>query len=133
MRDKTAERKFTIQFNRTDPLHLQVADILNQQERGAKAQFIVNAVLHYIDKIDNNGLENSQQKPQFDEKLIESVVKRILRERDIAGNLPAISLANQDTEPILPEVEVVYDNSLEALGTEGLDLVAHALEMFRNK
>ena len=47
MAEKKEQNKFTIQFNAADPSHRQVADLLNQQGR-RKAQFLVNAVQHYL-------------------------------------------------------------------------------------
>ena len=75
---KKAGTKFTIQFNQTDPAHLQVAELLNKQGHRGKAQYIVNAVLHY---------ENCDETPDLkrpaliDEKVIEAVVNRILCDR----------------------------------------------------
>lgn len=39
--------RFTIQFNPTDPCHQKVIELLNSQGR-SKAQFIANAINHYI-------------------------------------------------------------------------------------
>lgn len=47
MTDKKDPGKFTIRFNICDPQHKAVIDLLNQQGR-SKAQFLVSAVLHYI-------------------------------------------------------------------------------------
>lgn len=47
MTDKKDPGKFTIRFNICDPQHKAVIDLLNRQGR-SKAQFLVSAVLHYI-------------------------------------------------------------------------------------
>lgn len=47
MTDKKDPGKFTVRFNICDPRHRSVIDLLNQQGRN-KAQFLANAVLHYI-------------------------------------------------------------------------------------
>lgn len=47
MTDKKDPGKFTVRFNICDPRHRTVIDLLNQQGRN-KAQFLANAVLHYI-------------------------------------------------------------------------------------
>lgn len=39
--------RFTIQFNPADPCHQKVIELLNSQGR-SKAQFIANAITHYI-------------------------------------------------------------------------------------
>ena len=77
---KKAETKFTFQFSRTDTAHLQVVDILNRLERGFKAQYIVDAVMHFINCDGARGR-------LIDEKHIEAVVHRLLREREGGGNV----------------------------------------------
>ena len=47
MAEKKSLYRFTIGFNPGDPSHRQVAELLNRQGR-RKAQFLVNAILHYI-------------------------------------------------------------------------------------
>lgn len=47
MAEKKDPGKFTVRFNICDPQHKAVVDLLNQQGR-SKAQFLTNAVLHYI-------------------------------------------------------------------------------------
>lgn len=47
MTDKKDPGKFTIRLNICDPQHKAVIDLLNRQGR-SKAQFLVSAVLHYI-------------------------------------------------------------------------------------
>ena len=47
MSGKMVDTRFTIQFSRTNPAHIQAAEILNQQGQRGKAQYIANAVLHY--------------------------------------------------------------------------------------
>lgn len=47
MTDKKDPGKFTIRFNICDSQHKAVIDLLNRQGR-SKAQFLVSAVLHYI-------------------------------------------------------------------------------------
>ena len=67
--------KFTIQFNPADPTHLQTAALLNRQGR-RKAQFLVNAVMHYIHCSQTPDIP---QEPPLDTKLIETVVRQILK------------------------------------------------------
>lgn len=47
MSGKKDPGKFTIRFNSVDPQQREVIDLLNQQKR-FKAQFLTNAVLHYV-------------------------------------------------------------------------------------
>jgi len=132
MADKLVDTRFTIQFSRTDPTHLQAAEILNRQGRRSKAQYLVNAVLHY----ENCGeTPNIQRLAAFDEKVIEAVVNRILRDREENG-APApvgpVSVKQTETRSQSAD-EVNFDDAVEALGEDGFKAVAGALDMFRKK
>ena len=133
MHGKKNESKFTIQFNQTDPTHLQVTDILNKQERQVKARYIVKAVTHFL------SCDGVQRPGGIDEKYIEAVVNRILLDwlESGAGSLP-ISVPTSsvdDSSPINTDHanDIVYSDAVEALGEDGLSAVAGALEMFRRK
>jgi hypothetical protein len=131
MNDKMIETRFTLQFSRTDPTHLQATEILNRQGRRSKAQYLVNAILHY----ENCGETPTMQRPAgLDEKIIESVVNRILREKggNNADKPPNIDSVIKITPP--PAVaEADFDDAVESLGQDGLDAIAGALDMFRKK
>lgn len=131
MSDKMVETRFTIQFTRTDPSHLQVAEILNRQGRRSKAQYIVNAVLHY----ENCGETPSIPRTADLDKIIEAVVYRILQDREDSGPNKAINETppGQPKPPRRPAEEINFDDALEALGENGFNAVAGALEMFRKK
>ena len=131
MNGKKTARKFTIQFNRTNPSHIEVADILNQQERNGKAQYIVNAVIHYINC---NEKPNTQNSVQFDEAFIETVVNRMIRDREgsSVNNSDEPDLIRQAEKPLLPSEEIGFDDST-ALDANGFNAVASALAMFRKR
>jgi len=132
MADKLVDTRFTIQFSRTDPTHLQAAEILNRQGRRSKAQYLVNAVLHY----ENCGeVPNMQRPAAFDEKVIEAVVNRILRDRaESVAYAPAGAVSVKRTEmQSQPADEINFDDAVEALGEDGFKAVAGALDMFRKK
>lgn len=48
MKEKKDRERFSIKFNENDPAHDAVIRLLEKQGAHSKAQFIVNAVLHYI-------------------------------------------------------------------------------------
>ena len=126
--------KFTVQFNRAEPSHLFVADLLNKQGFHGKAQYIVDAVLHY---------ESADEKPeskhpmQVDEKYIEIVVKRLLQEgriiatgsQPLADSVPTL----QDARGFETVDEIGFDEAMDALGEEGFNAVTSTLDMFRKK
>ena len=129
---KKSSTKFTIQFNQTDPAHLQVAELLNKQGHRGKAQYIVNAVLHY---------ENCDETPDLkrpaplDEKVIEAVVNRILRDRkehfaDTPIDSAPVELIKESQKS---DEEINFADAMDALGEDGFNAVAGALDMFRRK
>ena len=116
MGSKMVETRFTIQFSQTDPTHLQVAEILNRQGRRSKAQYIVNAVLHY----ENCGeTPNMQRTSELDIKIIEAVVNRILREKFVT--------------PIQSGEDINTDDVMDSLGKDEINAITGALDMFRKK
>jgi len=130
MADKKSETRFTIQFSHTDPSHLQVAEILNRQGRRSKAQYIVNAVLHYESCSET---PNMPRTAELDVKVIEAVVNRILmeREKESPVNEPKTAYSPGMTTP-KPE-GIIFDDALENLGPDGVSAIADVLNSFRNR
>ena len=130
MYGKKSETKFTIQFSQTDPAHLRVADVLNRQERHGKARYIVEAVMHFL------SCDGAQRPAHLDEKYIEAVVSRMLRESgaDLVS-VPSPAGVVDDPAPILVSSadEIIYSDAIDALGEDGINAVAGALDMFRKK
>ena len=128
---KKTGKRFSIVFSETDPQHLQVIELLNKQEYRGKAQYIVNAVLQY----ENGGVSPETQLPsRFDEKIIEAVVNRLLRDRVDGGKETPRILTPQkpaDEQPQFAE-EIDFDEAIEALGEDGINAIADAMEMFRS-
>ena len=116
MSGKMVDTKFTIQFSRTDPMHLQVAEILNRQGRRSKAQYIVNAVLYYI----NNEKTRSSV---IDEKQIEMIINRVLQANEKKGPDKTKSIEVAD--------DITAGDVLDSLGKAELNAITGALDMFR--
>ena len=74
MGEKKDAFRFTVQFNAGDPSHQQVAAILNEQGR-RKAQFLVNAVIHYINCPEP---PEAAAAPKIDRQTVEQLVREIL-------------------------------------------------------
>lgn len=117
--------KFTIQFNGGDPSHIQIAEMLNRQGR-RKAQFLVNAVMHYIH------CSETPHIPELvmpDTNVIEKVVRRILEEqgkKNESGN----NIQKETRRPIKSE-EIDLGNAEEILGDEGVNAIARTMANFR--
>jgi hypothetical protein len=92
---------------------------------------IVNAVLYYADYLSKPITPGTAR---VDEKAIEAIVKRLLSEReDISVVQTSPTDASQQENEVLSVEEINFDDALEALGGDGLNAIADALEMFRNK
>ena len=126
MPEKKEPTKFTIQFHEGDPTHQQVAEILNRQGR-RKAQFLVNAVQHYLHCSETPDIP--QKTLRVDTQEIERIVRQILSERNSA--VPA-----HETDSFLDKTEKV--EKIDRAGHEPpeideLSALARSLAMFRNR
>jgi len=121
--DKKADARFSLQFNQTDPAHLQVAGILNRIGRRGKAQYIVDAVLFYES---HGGVSDTKRMAPTDEKFIETVVKKTLSYIGISPG--AAPLGTVTSQPPAEDIDVI-----EALGVDGIEAITSALDMFRKK
>ncbi len=125
MAHKNNPEKFTVQFNSADPCHLQTIDILNAQGR-RKAQFIVNAIMHYIYCPETPDIPH----PTTDTALIEGIVRRILQEQGAHS-----STANTSKTPartIRKSENLDFTNADEILGAEGIATIAKTMASFRH-
>lgn len=117
--------KFTIQFNGGDPSHIQIAEMLNQQGR-RKAQFIVNAVMHYIHCSETPSIPEPAMQ---DIDIIEQVVRRILEEQG-KKNESRNNIQKEARRPIKSE-EIDFGDTEEILGDEGVSAIARTMATFR--
>lgn len=128
MAKKKEDNKFTIQFNPADPQHAQTIAILNQQER-RKAQFITNAVMHYLH------CSHTPEIPQavpIDTAVIESIVRRIMEEQSKPSSAPGKEAVKDKPQPIKPKTESIrYDEAAELLGEDGVAAIANTIGRFR--
>lgn len=69
----------TIGFNRKDPNHVKVAELLNEMGRG-KAQYIVNAVMAYHDTLKVNHIS------ELDRTAIRKIIQELLEEEGYDWN-----------------------------------------------
>ncbi len=125
---KKEDNKFTIQFNPADPQHAQTIAILNQQGR-RKAQFITNAVMHYLH------CSNTPEIPQavpIDTAAIETVVRRIMEEQGKSLSVSKKETAKDEPQRSKPKTESIrYDEAAELLGEDGVAAIANTMAMFR--
>lgn len=124
MAGKKYENKFTIQFNAADPVHLQIIEILNQQGR-KKAQFLVNAIQHYIHCSKTPEIPQSYSP---DIHMIESIVLRILSERNNQD-----SEKNHTTDYRSTQSEITLPETSKLFSSEEITTFNSAIAMFRKK
>lgn len=124
MAEKKERCKFTIQFSPADPTHQQTVDILNQQGR-RKAQFIVNAVMHYLHCPETPEIP---QAAPINTDAIEVVVRRILQEQNA-------SVSNTHEEPKIKRTRhtenIQYEDAADMLGDDGLAAIRNTMAVFR--
>lgn len=80
MPDKSNPYRFTLSFNEHDLRHRRVVEILNQQGK-SKSQFIVTAILHYIDceKLPFDTSVQYQPLEGVADRIIQETAERVLR------------------------------------------------------
>ena len=86
----------TVGFNKDDPDHVRVAELLNSMGRG-KAQYLVKAVLAY-QNMQENGQVPMLAGGQVDYGLLRRMVFQILDERDGKQRKTSISENNLEVE-----------------------------------
>ena len=129
MSEKKEQNKFTIQFNPADSTHQQVIDILNRQGR-RKAQFIVNAVQHYLHCPETPDIP---QPVPVDTRMIEVIVRRILEEQEKPAPVSQEPPTKQPRQTVTKAEDIHYGEAAELLGAEGLAAIANTMAAFRKK
>ena len=129
--EKKDRFKFTIQFSPGDPHHRQVAELLNSQGR-RKAQFIVNAVLHYI---------NCKETPEIsmpaplDYATIEAVVVQILKQR-LTHTKPEQAEQkhlSEERSMIRKSNSIRFSELSDTLGQDGFEAIMNSLAAIQAK
>lgn len=106
MRQKKERGRFTIKLNENDPAHEKAICLLESQRPHSKAQFIVDALLHYAE----NRAADESRKPAIDRAAVEAIVRDILKQAKAAP--PAAEQADNlsaDTEKNDPALALISD------------------------
>ena len=131
MAGKKTGTRFTIQFNRENPAHIQAAEILNSQGERGKAQYIARAVLHYESCCETPEAKHQQM---IDEKTIEAVVERILLDRDDGVAKPSADIpGSRQGRQQGASGDIACDGTVEDIGKDGRDAIAGTMKAFRMK
>ena len=122
---KKDPNKFTILFCDADPLHQQVIDILNQQGR-RKAQFIVNAIQHYLHCSETPDIP---QPAPVDIATIETIVRRIMEEQSSRQAPPETK--QEPVKRTVKSEQIDFRDAADLLGEEGVAAIRNTMANFR--
>ncbi len=107
--------KFTVRFNTADPQQQTVIELLNQQGR-YKAQFLTNAILHYVHCPETPDI---QALPMVDSKEIERIVLSVLAQQQTVplqepvGKTPSTNIPREIPASHLEDADTIF-KTLEA-------------------
>ena len=136
MADKKDRGRFTIKFNENDPSHAAVIELLEKQGSHSKAQFIANAILHYVR---DTKLPESTPVQTVDRAVIEEIVLEILKKQD-AG----VHRVEKEKKTIIREkkrsrqvpeesADKVEQGNAESLDASMFALIADTMSAFRRE
>ena len=119
----------TVGFNKDDPDHVRVAELLNSMGR-SKAQFIVKAVIAYQNMISTGGNMNGMGLPvSSDYTQIKQMVYQILKElRENGSDLLPPELPDGQKQPEKKEPE---DNMLSGLDETAMSGILASIAAFQ--
>ncbi len=117
--------KFTIQFSKGDPLHQQTADILNRQGR-RKAQFLVNAVMHYLHCSETPDIP---QPVPIDVDAIETIIRRIMEEQ--ADKTEPVAVKQDTSKRTVKSEQIALSDAADVLGEDGIAAIRNTMASFR--
>ena len=122
MGEKKDAFRFTVQFNAGDPSHRRVAAILNEQGR-RKAQFLVNAVIHYINCPES---PEAAAVPRIDRQTVEQLVREILSNMQPEATPATEGNTSGDIPPVTASESIPFD-AAAMLGEDGFHSLLNSL------
>lgn len=133
MGKKKDRERFSIKFNENDPSHETVIGILEQQGPRQKAQFIANAVLHYIHCPETPDITIPQT---VDRAAIEEIVAEILGRKETGKKTERRPDIRKEYAPESETVKPGKNRDGEQLSKEmneaTLALIADTMSAFRS-
>lgn len=135
MKEKKDRERFSIKFNENDPAHDAVIRLLEKQGPHSKAQFIVNAILHYVNCSETSDISAAQT---ADRASIEKIVMEILNNRDNGQQDTVNGIGSRKAireEPVpagLLEQRKDAESKQEAMDEAAWAMIADTMSAFRN-
>lgn len=134
MSGKRNRERFSIKFNENDPAHDTVIRLLEKQGPHRKAQFIVNAVLHYINCRETPDMLSPQA---IDREFIEEIIREILDRKE--NEYPnQSSLADAGAKMLEKQISARQkskrgvEDAQKEMNQATLALIADTMSAFRN-
>ena len=133
MGGKKNRERFSIKFNENDPAHDAVIRLLEKQGPHSKAQFIVNAITHYINCPETPDIAVPQA---VDRAAIEEIVAEILSRRETISQTGHNQIGQEGhvTERITVRSEKKSDGAKpqKEMDQATLSLIADTMSAFRS-
>lgn len=123
--------RFTISLNLEDPIQREVAAAINRQGARRKAQFIVNAISHYIHCPETPTIPLTPSSPA-DSTDIETVILQILAEKGLLAERQEPLSAPSSAIPA-EKVQEVRRQTEELIGEKGLNAMQNTMAAFRRR
>ena len=134
MREKKDRERFSIKFNENDPAHEAVIRLLEKQGPHRKAQFIVNAVLHYVNCKEAPDISPAQAADRTSiEKIVMEVLSRKEGGQQDRGNAAYFGKEiREEQAPAGQEPEQGIGQEQKEVGEAAWAMIADTMAAFRN-
>lgn len=132
MKEKKDRERFSIKFNENDPAHDAVIRLLEKQGPHSKAQFIVNAVLHYVNCSET---PDASLPRAVDRAAVEQIVAEILgctgimKQSGLGAGVKADHMAEQKTVKL--EKKRDGEQLQKEMDQATMSLIADTMSAFR--
>lgn len=131
MPEKKTPGRFTISLNLEDPIQREVAEVINRQGPRRKAQFIVNAISHYIHCSETPVIQRAPE-PAADSAAIKAVILHVLAEKGLLREKAQPQMTAVPVMPVEQEKEV-RRQAEELLGEKGVSAIQSTIAAFRRQ
>ena len=135
MIEKKERGRFSIKFNENDPSHAAVIELLEIQGTHSKAQFIANAILHYVHCTEMPDIHPVRA---MDKAAIEEIVMEILRRQDVGRkrvNTEAVVQEKPEDKPMPMELMggETENHTSETMDESLFSLISDTMSAFRGQ
>lgn len=135
MAEKKERGRFSIKFNENDPSHAAVIELLEKQGAHSKAQFIANAIQHYVHCTETPDIHSAQV---VDKAVVEEIVMEILKRQGVGrSRMDTATVAQERSEikpePVEPIVGETENHDSEIMDESLFSLISDTMSAFRGQ